>query len=298
MQIVLVKVVGVEVKLAKNNSKFAILTTVLKNRAQLQFLEWNFNQDPSALLGSTFEITYTADSYRGATSLIVKERKKSIIPLKIDKYIPNKELEAEFREWSKFMEGKYKKIFEELILGTYWEKFSLASAAYSNHHAGPGMLLVHTNRVMKLVYSMYHMYNSVYKLDLSLLLAGAAFHDYGKMFDYVVEEDSGVVSLAPHIALVGHIAKVAMEINHYGIMQVVDYTMLIHCVLGHHQKLEWGSPVNPTIPEAFLVAMADYTDGNMENIDLCRKEMEGTSTFSKKSTTGGNIINSSFAKDE
>ena len=34
-----------------------------------------------------------------------------------------------------------------------------------------------------------------------------------------------------------------------------------HCVLSHHQKLEWGSPVVPATPEAFLVAHLDNISG-------------------------------------
>ena len=43
--------------------------------------------------------------------------------------------------------------------------------------------------------------------------------------------------------------------------------MLLHSILSHHEKLEFGAPVAPYIPEAFVISRADGLDASYEAID-------------------------------
>ena len=39
--------------------------------------------------------------------------------------------------------------------------------------------------------------------------------------------------------------------------------LLKHCLAAHHGKLEWGSPITPSVPEAYLLHIADNLDAEM-----------------------------------
>jgi 3'-5' exoribonuclease len=67
---------------------------------------------------------------------------------------------------------------------------------------------------------------------------------------------------------VGHIVIGAMMVKEKaakieGMSQEMR-TNLVHCILAHHGKLEYGSPEKPKIIEAVALSYADDTDAKLE----------------------------------
>ncbi|GLH74976.1 HD family phosphohydrolase [Geothrix limicola] len=140
--------------------------------------------------------------------------------------------------------------------------FALAPAAKSMHHAYLGGLLEHTLSILGMAERACAHYRG---LNRDLVVAGVFLHDVGKTAELSYQRSFGYTdagNLLGHIALesewisraVGKIPGFPEELR----MQI------LHIVLSHHGRLEFGSPVLPKTPEALLVHYLDDLDGKLE----------------------------------
>lgn len=150
-------------------------------------------------------------------------------------------------------------IVEGLLFNHYRAQFLKWPAAVSVHHNYSGGLIQHTANVAKIAYTLADSYANI---NMDLIIAGALLHDAGKMIEYT--EDCKISEAG---TLCDHISYGKSLIEQYCMMYQIpiDNTIqhLIHIVLSHHGKKEWGSPKIPATQEAFIVHMADYIDTNM-----------------------------------
>ena len=146
---------------------------------------------------------------------------------------------------------------------SFREQFSRSPAAKTIHHAYLGGLLEHTLSVMELAVQVSSHYAY---LDRDLLLAGAFFHDVGKIrelgsdtsFDYT---DEG--------RLVGHLVTGAMMVTEWAISAGLDDEQrlkLVHMILSHHGSYEFGSPRRPKFIEAVILHYLDEMDSKVQTI--------------------------------
>jgi 3'-5' exoribonuclease len=137
-----------------------------------------------------------------------------------------------------------------------------APAARQLHHAWLGGLLEHVVSLLGLAEKVAAHYTM---LDRDLLLTGVVLHDIGKIreltwatgFDYSVE---GV--------LLGHI-QMGVDLVEKTIASLPAFperlrTLVLHLILSHHGKLEFGSPKLPMIPEALALNFIDDLDAKMQ----------------------------------
>jgi 3'-5' exoribonuclease len=150
-----------------------------------------------------------------------------------------------------------------------------APAARQLHHAWLGGLLEHVVSLLRLgdrVAAHYPL------LDRDLLLTGVILHDIGKIrelswdigFDYTVE---GI--------LLGHI-QMGVDLVEKTIASLPHFpdrlrTLVLHMILSHHGKLEFGSPKLPMIPEALVLNFIDDLDAKMQAVisEFDKSEREG-----------------------
>ncbi len=137
-----------------------------------------------------------------------------------------------------------------------------APAAKTVHHAYAGGLLEHTVSCLKLAHRLADHYPQV---DRDLLVAGAFFHDLGKIrelsFDRHVEySDEG--------RLIGHLVLTAQWIHdkarRVGVPRDLEHHV-VHLVLSHHGKLDYGSPKVPMTLEAMLTHEIDELDSRVNS---------------------------------
>jgi len=139
-----------------------------------------------------------------------------------------------------------------------------APAARQLHHAWLGGLLEHVISLLGLADRVAAHYPL---LDRDLLLTGVILHDIGKVrelewdtgFDYTVE---GI--------LLGHI-QMGVELVEKTIAGLPGFpgrlrTLVVHMILSHHGKLEFGSPKLPMIPEALALSFVDDLDAKMQAV--------------------------------
>jgi 3'-5' exoribonuclease len=137
-----------------------------------------------------------------------------------------------------------------------------APAARQLHHAWLGGLLEHVVSLLGLADRVAAHYAL---LDRDLLVAGVILHDIGKIrelewetgFDYTVE---GV--------LLGHI-QMGVDLVEKAIAGLPGFpdrlrTLVLHMILSHHGRLEFGSPKLPMIPEALVLNFLDDLDAKMQ----------------------------------
>jgi len=137
-----------------------------------------------------------------------------------------------------------------------------APAARQLHHAWLGGLLEHVVSLLGLADRVAAHYPM---LDRDLLITSVVLHDIGKIreltwetgFDYTVE---GV--------LLGHI-QMGVDLVEKTIAGLPGFpdrlrTLVLHLILAHHGKLEFGSPKLPMIPEALVLNFLDDLDAKMQ----------------------------------
>ena len=137
-----------------------------------------------------------------------------------------------------------------------------APAAKQLHHAWLGGLLEHVVSLLTLADRVAPHYPILHR---DLLLTGVVLHDIGKLrelswdigFDYTVE---GV--------LLGHI-QIGAGLTERTIDSLPGFPpklkmLVLHMILSHHGKLEFGSPKLPMIPESLVLNFLDDLDAKMQ----------------------------------
>lgn len=180
------------------------------------------------------------------------------------------------------------------ILYKNWDKFVRWTAATTQHHTRLGELVVHTMEVVELSKRVAEYFNSVYEeqfINIPLLLASAILHDLEKINELDVNLSSGKTSYTAHSSLSTHIMDILSDVDITVYQLGLGYqsqendkteeqltlereaiSLLKHCLASHHGKLEYGSPIAPNIPEAYILNLADELSAEMYKFN---KEITG-----------------------
>lgn len=154
-------------------------------------------------------------------------------------------------------------------------EFNDAPAAMEHHHAYIGGLLHHTVNVVQKALSISEEHPEI---DRDLVVAGALLHDVGKIKTY---DWSGItIGMTDEGRFLGHIVLGLSLVGPY--LQSLDWltkNKLLHIIAAHHGKLEWGSPVEPAIPEAMVVFLADLADARLYKMFNARPENGNWSAY-------------------
>jgi 3'-5' exoribonuclease len=166
------------------------------------------------------------------------------------------------------------------LAGAYRE----APAAKQLHHAWLGGLLEHVVSLCTLADRVAPQYPLI---DRDLLLTGVILHDIGKLrelswaigFEYTVEG-----MLLGHIQMGAALAERTMDSLPSFPSKLK--TLVLHMILSHHGKLEFGSPKLPMIPEALVLNFLDDLDAKMQAVasefDKSVREGKGANELTNK----------------
>ena len=139
-----------------------------------------------------------------------------------------------------------------------------APAARQLHHAFLGGLLEHVVSLLRLAERVLPNYPI---LNRDLLLTGVILHDIGKVYE--LAWDTGF-EYTVEGTLLGHI-QMGIELVEKTIDKLPNFpprlrTLIVHMILSHHGKLEFGSPKLPMIPEALVLNFVDDLDAKMQAV--------------------------------
>lgn len=140
-------------------------------------------------------------------------------------------------------------------------------SAISRHHNYIGGNLEHTVGVVRLCQNISEMYPSV---NNDLLLCGALLHDIGKLKEYTY---AAAIDVSDEGNFIGHIVigeqwirEKIQQLRKNGDEFPTELEhQLIHLILSHHGKYEWGSPKIPKLLEACILHQADLMDSQVKN---------------------------------
>lgn len=153
-------------------------------------------------------------------------------------------------------------------------------AAVTNHHAYEGGYAQHVLEVMTSSISEVKIKNDTAKLSLDegLVACGSILHDIGKLRCYFMNGE--VPEMTKKGKFKDHIAEGLLMLNEKAVELGIDreqewFMKLEHIILSHHGKLEWGSPVAPCFPEAYIIHQADMNSSRVVAMQDSIDEING-----------------------
>jgi len=167
----------------------------------------------------------------------------------------------------------------QLFLAEYGARFRRAAAARGNHHARRGGLVEHVAQMMRSALAIATAYPA---LNRDLLAAGVLFHDAGKLWENSLPADGFIMPFDERGEMLGHITigielvntlwrklLATPEAAAFSQLQPASEDVrlhLLHLLAAHHGELQFGSPVVPKTPEAWVLHYVDNLDAKMEMI--------------------------------
>lgn len=160
--------------------------------------------------------------------------------------------------------------------------FELIKENFNQYFVHPAAKTMHHNYISGLAYHVYSMlklsdaYLSLYPyFNKDLVYGGIIIHDLGKLIE--MTSDSGEYTKEGN--LLGHITIATNKLYKKAVELKVENTeevlMLQHIIISHHGHMEYGSPKEPTIPEAALIFMLDYSDSRLASLEkeICKNNV-------------------------
>jgi 3'-5' exoribonuclease len=166
------------------------------------------------------------------------------------------------------------------------ERFVQWPAARARHHAFKGGLLEHTYCMARLAEAHLEHDHACQGIDRDIVMVAVALHDVGKVitYDWKFPQMAAMSlrgRLMEHIVLGDEMvvrACVTLDIP----TTKGDVLHLRHCMLAHHGKTKWGSPVPPCTPEAVLVHQLDLAQSHVQGrTEIVRGLQVGTFKYDK-----------------
>lgn len=161
----------------------------------------------------------------------------------------------------------FKKLVQSMIgkNGTYRDKFIVWPAAKSMHHAYRHGLLQHSLEVFSFVESDFDGYQKFDpsaksdNINWDALKTAALIHDIAKIEE--LDYDNGITNYTVCGDLIGHLNYGAMWAFH-NIQQIDNFPkeeseLLLHILLSHHGRKDWGAAIEPKTIEAEFFHYAD-----------------------------------------
>lgn len=272
-------VTGFSEKLTKSNKKYFDLV-LTDNSGSVPAKVWNvIPNTPRLVVGDFVRVTYSAEMYQNSLQIsITSFNRLDPSTVNLDDFCPVTKYSIE-KMWSLMInmlngvQNLWLTALIDSIIGEddFKEQFCRHSAATKIHHAYKGGLLQHTLFVMRCGHSLA----KIYELDSDLVVTCAFLHDIGKLIelsafpknDYTVEGQ-----------LVGHVVLSTMYVSEK--INAIDgfpdelKQNVLHCIVSHHGKLEYGSPKVPSIKEALILHFADSIDSRIE---IAQEDLESNS---------------------
>lgn len=262
---------------AKNGNKYTTLT-LQDSSEELSCKHWSSELiEGNVPAGAIINATIKKQEFNGTDSYILVNATvlegEDPANYRNDFTPSEKTLMKYFNDVLKSLSTPYKNIIKELfnsmkeIFGVdALKNFKIWPAAINMHHNGQNGLLYHTVGVLRHAKALIQSTEENYdiKLNHDLIYTSIIIHDFFKLKEYDANEVGK--GEGTKYSIIGHIDMIVGFVASLFYQKKIDeemYLQLTHCVAAHHGKEEWGSPVKPSIPEAYIIHMADLFDSRM-----------------------------------
>ena len=130
------------------------------------------------------------------------------------------------------------KVFVKEILLNNKEQIKVAPAAKQMHHNYIGGLLVHTVECVEIALSVLPKFKK--QLNKDEVLAAAILHDIGKIFEYTINLDSGMIDYNEQFR------KDWISHSQYGYTLCMSngFLNIAKMIAAHHARTDWGAMID------------------------------------------------------
>jgi len=282
----------------KRGCNYYKLKVNLEGGKELEAKIWGDNLGSKLETGYAIEAMARVEEYRGQTQLNI-QRYNVLPPDSFDPSPYIKTTDIDVDEAFDNIFGNAAMQFKNPLLkavmdnfannDSFADAFKKAPAASRQHHNYRGGLVEHTLDVCNIAAGVADNYSD--KIDREMLLAGAALHDIGKIrcYDLVsgVSEHTEISMLVDHIfigtSMLSNLWESEIDPEALGVSRassIRQKSLLLHMLLSHHGKKEWGAPVLPKTGEAVLLHFCDQISATMKSCFDAIGEVENEGEWS------------------
>jgi len=276
----------------KNGRSFLSLLVGDKS-GQIDCRIWDNVQDLNAIfeIGDFVKIKGAVQVYNQKKQIIIhKLENVNNLSLNKDEFvIEQKQIDSQslFSELHQYIQKIESPSIKQLCLDCVTDDeikklILIIPAAKTIHHAYRGGLISHIISICKLMDFVGSHYPD---LNKDLLFFGAIFHDLGKVWELEINTNNQV-SYTQKGQLLGHM-YLSCELIEKKSQKILGFPddlriLLKHIILGHHGKIEYGSPKLPMFPEALIVAMIDDFDSKIDQVmSFVKSERQSGESWSR-----------------
>jgi len=243
---------------------------------------------------SVVKVQGKVSSYNGKLQLATNAP-HTIQVLKENQYIkedfvkpPKKDIEKMYVSLKKYIDNVSNTQIKQLLKNIFDNpnietKFKIHPAAIEIHHNWIGGLLEHVSEMLKMCDTLKEVYPN---LDMDLLVTGVLLHDIGKLEELqVTSRIKGTLGQMTGHIIIGS-ALVIKEIEKIEGFDESLKHKIIHLIVSHHGKVEYGSPKEPMFPEAIALNYVDELSSKitelLEFVNDSKSETEDEFMYNKR----------------
>ena len=180
---------------------------------------------------------------------LVKEAKLGLDEAQIEQY------------WAK-LQSYINKIQDEKLrnfvaeqFSKYEKEFKIMPAAKLMHHNFIGGLLVHTVECAE--FAELNLAKFTYKTNEDEIYAACLLHDFGKIFEYTIDTETGLIDYAPNFR------EEWISHSQYGFTTCMSagFKSVAKMIAAHHGRADWGAIIDldqkDLEPELYLIHFID-----------------------------------------
>ena len=152
------------------------------------------------------------------------------------------EIFATIKEYVELIQDDKLKNFVSGLLKEYAEAFKVAPAAKSIHHNYLGGLLEHTFECCEIAKDFMEKHP---KIDKGTVYAACILHDFGKIWEYNIDLNSGVIGFNTDFQ------KKWLTHSQWGFStcMAAGFEMVAKMIAAHHSRAEWGAVLDLDLPD-------------------------------------------------
>ena len=145
------------------------------------------------------------------------------------------------------------------------QTFKIMPAAKLMHHNYVGGLLVHT--VECLEYAEINLAKFTYKTNEDEIYAACLLHDFGKIFEYTINTETGLIDYAPNFR------EEWISHSQYGfcICMNAGFKRVAKMIAAHHGRADWGAIIDldqkDLEPELYMIHLIDNLSAKFGKIN-------------------------------
>lgn len=191
---------------------------------------------------------------------LIKEAKLGLDPDEIEQYW------AKLQSFIYLIEKEELRNFVSKLFEDNEEKFKIMPAAKLMHHNFIGGLLVHTVECVE--FALLNIEHFASKVNKDNIIAACLLHDFGKIFEYTIDTETGLIDYAPGFR------ETWITHSQWGFSTCMNagFVRVARMIAAHHGRAEWGAIIDldskeALEPELYLIHLIDNLSAKFGKIN-------------------------------